>query len=301
MHTYIGSGPYCYSNSLAMALGEGAPSPSVIEVLTGSPFGAQLISGRLPLFDPYGWDPDLGLDAAIGLLGWTCRREGSEEDAEALEKLRGALAGGPVLAGPVEMGLLLHHPGLGQPIEADHFVLVLAADDDRVLLHDPQGFPYVSLPAKAFLAAWRAETISYKTTRYTMRSAFRREREVTAHDALLASLPAAKRWLAMTGDVDVAPGTLGNAAALERFAGMLDEGADPAVLGLMTHFAVRVGTRRLADAATALGLTEAAATAARQARLVGSLQYELTAGSPATAAATLRELAPSYAELAAAL
>ena len=35
MHPYIGSGPYCYANSLAMALGPTAPSPSIIEVLTG--------------------------------------------------------------------------------------------------------------------------------------------------------------------------------------------------------------------------------------------------------------------------
>ena len=69
MHPYIGSGPYCYANSLAMALGPDAPSPSVIEVLTGSPFGFELLAGRLPLFDPYGWDPDHGLDDAIDLLG----------------------------------------------------------------------------------------------------------------------------------------------------------------------------------------------------------------------------------------
>jgi hypothetical protein len=69
MHPYIGSGPYCYANSLAMLLGPDAPPPSMIEVLTGSPFGLELLAGRLPLFDPYGWDPDRGLDDAIGLLG----------------------------------------------------------------------------------------------------------------------------------------------------------------------------------------------------------------------------------------
>jgi hypothetical protein len=52
--SYIGSGPYCYSNSLAMVLGAGAPSPSAIEVLTGSPFGFHLGDG-LAWFDPLGW------------------------------------------------------------------------------------------------------------------------------------------------------------------------------------------------------------------------------------------------------
>lgn len=71
---YIGSGPYCYTNSLSMMLGGESPTTAVIETLTGSPFGAQLIGGSLPLFDPYGWDPETGLDAAIALLGWTCER-----------------------------------------------------------------------------------------------------------------------------------------------------------------------------------------------------------------------------------
>src|SRR4051812_22555669 len=78
MHPYIGSGPYCYANSLSMVLGPGAPSPAVVEVLTGSPFGFELLGGRLPFFDPYGWDPDRGLDDAIAALGWTRRRAGPD-------------------------------------------------------------------------------------------------------------------------------------------------------------------------------------------------------------------------------
>src|SRR5512139_1393188 len=123
MHAYIGSGPYCYSNCLAMILGDAGPSPAVIEVLTGSPFGFELIAGHLPLFDPFGWDPDQGLDEAIGLLGWSATREGFADHGQALAALREAVRSGPVLTGPVEIGLLLHHPGLGQPIEADHFVV----------------------------------------------------------------------------------------------------------------------------------------------------------------------------------
>ena len=50
-----------------MMLGAGAPSVAVVETLTGSPFGFQLLAGKLPLFDPLGWNPDLGLDQAIEL------------------------------------------------------------------------------------------------------------------------------------------------------------------------------------------------------------------------------------------
>jgi hypothetical protein len=62
-----------------MVLGADAPPPSAIEVLTGAPFGAQVVEGALPYFDPLGWEPDLGLDQAVGLLGWSCRKVGGGE------------------------------------------------------------------------------------------------------------------------------------------------------------------------------------------------------------------------------
>jgi hypothetical protein len=301
---YVGSGPYCYSNSLAMMLGDGGPSPSVIEVLTGSPFGFEVLAGHLPLFDPYGWDPDQGLDTAIDLLGWTCRREGAEDDEEAIAKLRDAVKVGTVLVGPVEMGLLLNHPGLGQPIGADHFLLVLDVDDDRVTYHDPDGLPYATLPVPAFLAAWRADTIGYKSTRYTSRSDFRRVREVSEDAALRACLPQAVAWLSQRDDVEVPPGTIGGQDATDRLAEMILAGLDPGVHEHMVHFAIRVGARRLADAATALaslGLHAAADVASEQARLVGSLQYEIVAGSAERAAEVVRTLGPTYSTLAALL
>ena len=241
MQPYVGSGPYCYSNCLAMMLGGHNPSPSVIEVLTGSPFGFELLAGHLPLFDPYGWDPDQGLDTAIDLLGWTCRREGADDDDEAMAKLRDAVKLGPVLVGPVEMGLLLNHPGFGQPIGADHFLLVLDVDDNRVTYHDPHGFPFATLPAPAFLAAWRADTIGYRSTPYTMRSDFRRVREVSADAALRACLPQAAAWLSRRDDVEVPPGTIGGQDATDRLADMIRAGLDPGVREHMVHFAIRSG------------------------------------------------------------
>lgn len=284
-----------------MMLGEHAPLPSEIEVLTGSPFGFQLLAGHLPLFDPYGWDPDQGLDTAIDLLGWTCRREGAEDSAEALGKLCSAVKAGPVLVGPVEMGLLLNHPGSGQPIEADHFVVVLEVDDGIVRYHDPHGFPCATLPAPAFLAAWRADTIGYKTTHYPMRSDFRRLREVSVDAALRASLPLAAAWLSQRDDVDVPPGTIGGHQGTDRLADMILAGLDPGVREHLVQFAVRVGARRLTDAATALqvlGLDAAAAVTGEQARIVGGLQYELVAGSAERAAQAVRTLGPTYATLA---
>jgi hypothetical protein len=301
MHPFVGSGPYCYANSLVMVLGEHAPTPGAVEVLTGSPFGFELLGGRLPLFDPYGWDPDQGLDEAIRLLGWTCRRDGADDEETALARLRDA--DGPVLAGPVEFGLLRHIPGMTGPIESDHFVVVLGVDGDVVRFHDPHGFPYATLPVPEFLAAWRADTIGYRSTPYTMRSGFDRVRAVTAEEALRAALPGAATWL-RGRDLPVPPGTLGGADGLLRLAELTAGGLEPAMRDHLIHFAVRVGARRLADAATALaglGLDRAAAIADSQARLVGSLQYDLVTGDDKAAAETLRRLAPTYLELAEAL
>lgn len=300
-HPYLGSGPYCYANSLAMLLGPTAPSPSVIEVLTGSPFGFELLAGRLPLFDPYGWDPDRGLDDAMALLGWTCRIQGAEEHGQALAMLRDATEAGPVLAGPVEMGLLRHQPGMAGPIGADHFVTVLNADDELVTFHDPQGHPYATLPTSDFITAWRADTIGYRRMAYTMRRDFVRVSDVAGEAAVRAAVPGAVAWLRGRDDVAVPPGTIGGAAGVLRLAELVTDGLDAQLHAHLVNFAIRVGARRLADAATALdgvGYGQAAAVVTRQARLVGSLQYDIVAGQPASAAATLRRLAPTYDELA---
>jgi hypothetical protein len=304
VHPYVGSGPYCYTNSLAMVLGRAAPPPSVIEVVTGSPFGLQLLAGRLPLFDPYGWDPDRGLDDAIALLGWTCHRQGADEEDQALAMLQDAVKTGPVLVGPAEMGLFRHQPEMTGPIGADHFVCVLDADDKLIRFHDPQGFPYATLPAGDFLAAWRADTIPYKATPFTMRNDFLRVRDVTAEAAIHAALPGAVAWLRGRDDLAVPPGTVGGAAAAERLAHLVEVGLDAEVHGHLVYFAIKVGARRLTDAATALtdlGHHQAAGVAARQAWLVGSLQFDIVAEANESAAATLRQLAPTYDELAAAL
>ena len=42
-----------------------------------------------------------------------------------------AVQDGPVLVGPLEMGLLLYHPGAGNPIEADHYLVVQSMDSGR--------------------------------------------------------------------------------------------------------------------------------------------------------------------------
>jgi predicted short-subunit dehydrogenase-like oxidoreductase (DUF2520 family) len=119
---------------------------------------------------------------------------------------------------------------------------------------------------------------------------------VAGTDALRASLPAARRLLTPDGE---RPG-----AAVERFAALVAAGPGPRHEAHLVHFAVRVGARRLVDAAAWLariGLASAAAVAERQARLVGGLQYPLVRGDREQAVELLARLAPTYAELGAEL
>lgn len=300
---YIGSGPYCYANSFAMMLGGDAPSTAVIEFATSSPFGMQLVGGALPFFGPYGWTPEAGFDAALDAMGWisAVTKGGSAEDA--LAQLESALSEGPVWIGPVEMGHLRQQPGEDGTMGADHYVVVLAVDDGWVRMHDPQGYPFASLPLDDFLTAWRAETIDYGDP-YTMRTRFRRVREVREDDMIRASLPAAIQWLSMEQARHLPEGTAGNGEAAELLADMIKAGCSDDVRGHLIHFAVRVGARRLADAAICLariGGADAAEIASGQALLIGSLQFPLTVGRDAEAAAILRRLAPTYPRLLSAL
>jgi hypothetical protein len=306
---YTGSGPYCYANSLAMMLGKAAPSPAVIEFATSSPFGMQLIGGKLPFFDPYGWDPTKGIDAALGAAGWTSTLVVGRDADDALARLRQALENGPVFVGPVDMGHLRYHPDHRSLGGADHYFVVLRIfPGDWVELHDPHGYPYATLSLRDFMQAWRAAGIPYGEP-YMMRTGFRQVEEYSEEDVIQRSLDNARRWLAMHGSEhqhdDLPSGSVGSRMAAEQLAlRILDTNLDPGLRDHLAHFAVRVGARRLADAATCLtriGYDEAASIMARQARLVGSLQCSLVEGDIPMAVGALRTLAGTYEQLSAVL
>jgi hypothetical protein len=297
---YVGNGPYCYANSFAMLLGEQSPSTAVIEVATGGPFGMQLIGGSLVFFDAYGWDPEQGFDQALAAIGWTST---ATSGGDARDRLASAAEKGPVWAGPLEMGHLRHQPEMTGPIGADHFVVVLDVNDERVLVHDPHGYPYAEVPVEDFLLAWRAETVSYGQP-YTMRTDFVKVAEVADADAIRATIPAAIELLEMRAGTEMPPGSLGNGAAADRVAELVEAGAGDGLREHLIYFAIRVGARRLSDTADCLllaGYPEAARIATTQARLVGSMQHPMVTRDLGKAAAALRELAPTYDKLRAAL
>lgn len=292
---YRGSGPYCYANSLAMMMGADALEPAVIETVTGSPFGMEIVGGALPFFDPYGWTPETGVRDALAVLGWTARTLSGGDPDDALGRLASSLKAGPVMVGPIEMGHLRYQPGMTGPIAADHYLVAVGIERDHLTVHDPQGYPYARLPLPDFMNAWRADTLTYGRP-YTMRTDFTQVTRVSADAAVRGALPRAVTWLAVEPTHPMPTGSLANGDAALALAGLLDAGDDN-VREHLVHFAIRVGARRLTDAATCLhraGCTDAAATLDRQARLVGSLQHSVVTGDSGAAGHTLRALAPTY-------
>ncbi|SUA73167.1 Uncharacterised protein [Nocardia otitidiscaviarum] len=287
--SYIGSGPYCYANGLAMMMGEAAPGTAVIETVTGSPFGMQVGDG-VAFFDPGGWNPEIGVAEALAALGW--RATVTSED-DPVGRLGAALRGGPVFIGPVEMGYLRYQPEMRGPIGADHFLVVVDMDADGVTAHDPQGYPYARIELSDFLSAWRGDSVDYGQP-YTMYTEFERTRVVGADEAVAACLPRARERLAGNGSPDAA----------RSLAAMLADGCPPGLRAHLTAFAVRVGARRTADAADCLrriGYGGAAAVMVEQARLIGSLQQLLVSERDRAAAEVVGELASTYERLRAAL
>ena len=291
MNGYVGSGPYCYANSLSMVV-DGGWRPGLVETLTGSPFGFQMV-GPLPLFDPAGWDPDAGLNQALALLGWESDRETFPSADEALDRLATLCKDGPVFVGPLEMGLLLHQPGSDRPIGADHFVAVLDAGPDGVTMHDPQGHPYAWLPSDAFAAAWGSDTIEYGTGRFPLRTNFRRVAARDQEDAVRGLLPLAHQW----ARGDHAPGE-GSVEALRGLAHRAEVGLGIPALPVLQNFSLRLGARRRVDAARELAAwPEIADVLDRQARALGQAQYAAVRGDSAVLAATFRQAADLHEDL----
>ena len=148
----------------------------------------------------------------------------------------------------------------------------------------------------------RAETVGYHPEPYTMRTSFRAVSDVDLATALRRSLPAALRWLST--EEPATSRTLAGATACQHLADLIRAGLEPWQRDHLGYFAIRVGARRLADAATWLtriSATTAAEIADHQAQLVGALQHPLVTDDRVAMTEILRRLAPTYEQLRASL
>ncbi|MDG4766911.1 hypothetical protein O7632_22825 [Solwaraspora sp. WMMD406] len=286
---YLGNSPYCAANSLSVIFGPAGPGPATLEVAGGSPFGIAIHGDDIIYFSSPVWRPDFGLDNAMRLAGWECDRiHGNADDSVAI--LRQATWDAPVLAGPIEMGLLPYVPGLGQAVGADHNLVVIGVEGDMVRGHDVIGWPFVTVPVDALLKTWQGDTFAYPADAYAVRFNFRQTRTVSQDEILRQAMHTAVEQLS-------APGI---AEAAERAAQLVEGDLSSMQYKYLVEFQVQAGSRRLADAAALYreqGCDGPAAILERQALLVGSLQLLLMTHEYAQSAAVFRELGPTYAQL----
>ncbi|MFC1750358.1 hypothetical protein ACFL2V_16280 [Pseudomonadota bacterium] len=167
---YIGNGAYCYANSTSMLLGHIGEnvSPSKIEVLTGVGLSASLKKkGGSLYFNNQTLLPDLGISKALEILGFECKNKVSKTEEDfPIDELKKDLVKMPAILGPLDMGYLSYNPRHKYLKGADHYVFAYELKGEEIFLHDPAGFPFVSLSIKDLRNAWKADGIGYKRGYY---------------------------------------------------------------------------------------------------------------------------------------
>jgi len=166
---YVGSGQYCYANSLAMILAEqGAEyDPGYLECLTCVSISAFWEPDGFPFLSSRYQSPDTGIHTALKHLGYAFEHRLPASFEEGLEGLSELLQYGSVLIGPVDMGELSYIPNRQALQGVDHFVCVYGLDETYAYLHDPAGYPCMTMPLAALKQAWRAENIEYRKGSYS--------------------------------------------------------------------------------------------------------------------------------------
>jgi hypothetical protein len=247
---YVGSGQYCYANSLAMALAEKGDhySPGYIECLTSGSISAFWEEGGLPFFSSYVNPPDVGLCFALKNLGYTYEHHYSDlkNPSNPKKLLEGLLKDGPVIAGPVDMGKLHYVPNHEYLGGVDHYVLVYGMDDEFVYLHDPAGYPYINFAINDFIKTWEASSIRYRLGSFSAWGKIQRENH-----------PSEKEIFEMTDlqirnnleqETTLNSNVLTGPDAIRKFAQtLLQNKLTPALKGHLSFFSFQLGARRCSD------------------------------------------------------
>ncbi len=251
---YIGNGSYCYANSTAMALSAIGKEydPGYIECLTTVSISAAAYDtpqGPLTFFSAV--PPNEGIGIALRNLGYesdhACWPKHNPDAEAAIARLRDMLQHGPVIAGPVDMGELVYNPHHRDLRGADHYVCVYTLNGDELRLHDPEGYPYISIALNDFLKAWQAEWVDYTADAYQMWGRLRQVRQPSADEVYEAteeqvrSIIARQRAGKAPYEVEV------GAAAMHALAEQVKDGIPEYLRGHLVYFLLPLAAKRCAD------------------------------------------------------
>ncbi len=277
---YIGKSEYCYANSIAMllrGLGESL-EPGSIEVMTGMGVGAAWngTTGML-LFDCSA--PDVGITRALTQLGFEFEETAQDDpEVDPIPGLIDRLQTGPVLLGPLDLGLLPYNPFTRGERGADHYVAAYAADAGTVYLHDPWGFPCIPLAFPALRAAWQAETVPYRRGYFRSWQVMRRRERPDATQLVERALTLFRSIYESDSPALRTEGFLTGAAAICHVAELIDAGAlGEQARDFLTGFSLPLACRRALDMAQFLLELQPAMARLKtcQAALLGQTQVAL--------------------------
>lgn len=245
---YIGSGQYCYANSLATVLGEKGhiADPGLLEALTGVSISAFWQEEDLPFFSSYVNPPDKGINTALSSLGYKFEHHYGQNGQESLQLLSQLLEKGSVLVGPVDMGELEYLPNRQFLGGVDHYITVFGIEEDAVFLHDPAGYPFMTLPLQTFMKAWKAETIGYRIGSFSMWEILGRAEE--PKDEVLFSRTLDAIFRNLQAEKKLGSNLLTGADAIRKLAETIRTGQLSMDLrGHLSFFSFQLGARRCSD------------------------------------------------------
>lgn len=246
---YIGDGPYCYANATSMLLKSAGEeiAPSLIEVLTGVGLGANKREGDMYWFDNLGTAPDTGVSKALEILGFECTEQSRQApEPFPVEELAALLSEGPAVLGPLDMSYLSYLP-FDVPV-ADHFVMAYEISGNELHLHDPAGYPNVSLSLDQLKLAWMAERIGYRRGFYRFWTAPRRTHRPTDEEIYRQALEFFKSCYQKTEETAKRESCLVGRDAILSFANHVRNGGlSEDEIGHMIFFLFKLGARRALD------------------------------------------------------
>jgi hypothetical protein len=256
------------------------PEVGILECMTGMPFGTLFMKLDTPLFftSHANINPHIGLSRALSILQWSCTLWQDDNAESALDALNEALGKGPVLLGPLDLGLLPYDPHHESKSGGDHFIVLLKLEGNLVQVHDPQSYPFAVLPLDDLMRAWYAGNLGYAENAYSMRFGFQEVQEASISEMLKDTLASAVELIHATPS---GPIFYGGSAALRMAADVVRSGPSEAFRGMLVYAAFPLGSRRCLDAARFLSKVEqwdAAKCMGEKAELFGRAQYYATTG-----------------------
>ena len=149
-------------------------SPALFEAYTTVPFGiAHVPEDPNRLLDCI-VDPDIGLDRACHALGiktvYRCFQT-QDDHTKAISELIRLIEDGPVVLGPLNMGLLPYLRNRQQFLGLDHYIVVVSYEPtfDKVTLLDPERVGLIHTGLQSLIPAWEAGGLREGRGPFTMR------------------------------------------------------------------------------------------------------------------------------------